>query len=364
MASDDLPLNEVLQGDCVDILKTLPDQSVDLVFADPPYNLQLRKALLRPDQSLVEGVDDAWDKFTGFSEYDLFTSDWLRESRRVLKNTGAIWVIGSYHNIFRVGKTMMDLGFWILNDVVWHKTNPMPNFRGSRFTNATETLLWAKKSFDQPRYTFNYHAMKNLNGGKQMQSVWRIPLCVGPERVKVNGKKAHSTQKPEALLYRVILASTNPDDIILDPFFGTGTTGAVAKKMKRHFIGIELEPEYVRIARERIARVPELPMDTSVLMTRSRRSLPRVRFGRLIEANYLRPGQKLYARQREYVAVVKADSLLMVGDFTGSIHQTASYLQGKASANGWDFWFYEDETGKLMTIDHLRERYRQEYEMR
>jgi site-specific DNA-methyltransferase (adenine-specific)/modification methylase len=272
-------VNEIIQGNCLEILQTLPASSVDLIFADPPYNLQLRNELLRPDQSRVAGVDDTWDRFTDFNDYDSFTRGWLSACRRVLKDTGTLWVIGSYHNIFRVGAIMLDLGFWLLNDIIWHKTNPMPNFRGTRFQNATETLIWAKKSAEQKKYTFNYHAMKHLNEDKQMQNVWHIPLCTGAERIKVNGKKAHSTQKPEALLYRVILASSNPQDVVLDPFFGTGTTGAVAKRLNRQFLGIELDATYVAVARERLAQLPAATCTTDDLHTPSKRDAPRVSFG-------------------------------------------------------------------------------------
>lgn len=357
-----LPLNTIIQGDCVEVLKTFPDRSVDLIFADPPYNLQLRQELLRPNQTVVDGVDDAWDQFAGFAEYDAFTRAWLGECRRVLKDDGTIWVIGSYHNIFRVGAILMDLGYWILNDVIWHKTNPMPNFRGTRFQNATETLIWAKKAADQKRYTFNYHAMKHLNDEKQMQNVWRIPLCTGPERVKLNGKKAHSTQKPEALLYRVILASSNPGDVVLDPFFGTGTTGAVARKLGRNFIGIELEPDYVEIARRRLASVAPPLFAEAELITRSRRTAPRVSFGQLVEAQYLAVGQRVFSRDRRVAATVKADGHLLWGDTSGSIHQIAALAQNKPAFNGWEFWYCEDEAGDLVSIDALRERYRMEHD--
>lgn len=356
----ELPVNQVLRGSCIELLKVLPEKSFDLIFADPPYNLQLQNELLRPNQSIVDGVDDEWDKFSDLSEYDVFTRDWLSECRRVLKDTGTIWVIGSYHNIFRVGSILMDLGYWILNDVIWHKSNPMPNFRGTRFTNATETLIWAKKSSEQKKYTFNYHSMKNLNDEKQMQNVWYIPLCTGPERIKVNGRKAHSTQKPEALLYRVILASSNAGDIVLDPFFGSGTTGAVAKKLRRKFIGIEMEPTYVEIAEKRIASIPERLFDDDTLITESKRSLPRVSFGELIEAQYLRVGQKLYSARREFEAVIKADSQLVSNGFIGSIHKVAAQVQGQSAYNGWDFWYYEDENGNLISIDQLRDLYRQD----
>lgn len=358
-----LPVNEILQGDCVQIMKTLPEKSVDLIFADPPYNLQLRNELLRPNQTVVDGVDDKWDQFSDFAAYDSFTQAWLAECRRVLKDDGTIWVIGSYHNIFRVGTIMMDLGYWVLNDVLWYKSNPMPNFRGTRFTNATETLIWAKKSVDQKKYTFNYHAMKNLNDEKQMQNVWHIPLCTGQERIKINGKKAHSTQKPEALLYRVILSASNPGDVVLDPFFGSGTTGAVAKKLKRHFIGIELEEDYVAVARKRIAELPLLLFDESELVTYSKRTAPRVNFGQLIEAQYIQVGQNLYSRNREVAAVVKADSHLAWNNTTGSIHKIAALVQGQSAYNGWEYWYCEDEAGSLISIDALRERYRAEHNL-
>jgi site-specific DNA-methyltransferase (adenine-specific)/modification methylase len=342
-------------------LRTLPAHSVDLIFADPPYNLQLQKELRRPNQTVVDAVDDSWDQFHGFSDYDAFTKAWLSEARRVLKKTGTIWVIGSYHNIFRVGKIMMDLGFWFLNDVIWHKTNPMPNFRGTRYTNATETLIWAKRSEDQKKYTFNYRAMKNLNGEKQMQNVWHIPLCTGAERIKVNGRKAHSTQKPETLLYRVILSSSNEGDIVLDPFFGTGTTGAVAKRLGRRFIGIERDEAYVQVARERIDNVEAID-NLQQLETPSVRGLPRVPFGRLIESGLLQPGQTLYDKTRTHCAVIKLDALLKCGEVTGSIHALATKLQG-GSSNGWDFWHYEDENGALHAIDMLRSRYRQMFNL-
>lgn len=355
-----LPLNQILQGSCIEVLKTLPEKSVDLIFADPPYNLQLQNELLRPNQTVVDAVDDEWDKFSTFEEYDAFTRSWLSECRRVLKDTGTIWVIGSYHNIFRVGTIMMDLGYWTLNDVIWFKTNPMPNFRGTRFTNATETLIWAKKSVDQKKYTFNYHSMKNLNDEKQMQNVWQIPLCTGAERIKVNGKKAHSTQKPEALLYRVLLASSNPDDIVLDPFFGSGTTGAVAKKLNRNFIGIELEPSYIEVAQNRIDSIQPTLFSSSDLVTASKRDQPRVSFGQLVEMQYLQVGQKLYSKLRHFNATVKADGQLVSGEITGSIHKVAARLQNMAAFNGWEFWYIEDEQGNLISIDQLRDRYRLE----
>lgn len=358
MSKTHLPLNQIIQGNCIDVLASLPSQSVDLIFADPPYNLQLKEALIRPDQSAVDAVMDEWDKFTDFAEYDAFTESWLKECRRVLKDEGTIWVIGSYHNIYRVGRSMMDLGYWILNDVVWEKLNPMPNFRGTRYTNATETMIWAQKSREQKRYTFNYHAMKNLNDEKQMTNVWKIPICTGAERIKIDGKKAHSTQKPEALLYRVILSSSNPDDVILDPFFGSGTTGAVAKKLNRHFIGIEREQLYIDVAQARIDAIEPVSLDEDVLITPSKRNQPRISFGTLVENGYIAVDTPLYSKKRTHQARVHADGSLLAGKIKGSIHKVATLLIGQESCNGWDFWHFENEDGKLITIDTLREQYR------
>lgn len=357
----ELPINQIIQGNCIEILKELPERSVDLIFADPPYNLQLRNELRRPNQTIVDGVDDEWDQFASIAEYDAFTEAWLRECRRVLKDNGTIWVIGSYHNIFRVGTIMMNIGYWILNDVIWYKTNPMPNFRGTRFQNATETLIWAKKSADQKTYTFNYQAMKHLNDDKQMQNVWHIPICTGQERLKVHGKKLHSTQKPEALLYRVILASSNPNDIILDPFFGTGTTGAVAKKLHRNYIGIEIDPIYIEAARKRIDNIPHTLPNEAVLMTTSKRTAPRVSFGQLIAAQYIKVGQQLFSKDRRIIATVKADSHVLWEGVQGSIHKIAALVQNKPAFNGWEYWYVEDHTGKLVSIDVLREQYRLEH---
>ncbi len=356
-------LNDVIQGNCIEVMRSLPEKCVDLIFADPPYNLQLRNELLRPNQTIVNGVDDEWDQFEDFAQYDTFTKDWLSECRRVLKDDGAIWVIGSYHNIYRVGTTMMNLGYWILNDVIWHKTNPMPNFRGTRFQNATETLIWAKKDADQKKYAFNYHTMKNLNDEKQMQNVWHIPLCTGPERIKLNGKKAHSTQKPEALLFRVILSSSNPDDIVLDPFFGSGTTGAVAKKLRRKYIGIELEASYVDIARARLASISPSVLEDVELITKSKRDAPRVSFGQLIEAEYLKIGQTAYSKDRQVKATIKADSHLLWGAVSGSIHRVAALAQGREAFNGWEYWYCDGDHGKLVSIDELREKYRADHNL-
>ncbi len=349
----------IIQGDCLEELKKLPDGSVDLVFADPPYNLQLGGDLLRPDNSKVDAVDDHWDQFSSFEAYDAFTRQWLTECRRVLKDDGALWVIGSYHNIFRVGTLLQDLGFWILNDVVWRKTNPMPNFKGTRFTNAHETLIWAAKGKGARRYTFNYDAMKMANDEVQMRSDWTLPLCTGEERVKTgSGAKAHPTQKPEALLHRVILSSTKPGDVILDPFFGVGTTGAVAKRLGRRFIGIEREVDYVALAKERIAGVqPASPEDLAVMG--SKKAEPRVPFGRVVEAGLLSPGDVLYDPKGQLSAKVRADGSLAVGDLTGSIHKIGAMVQSQPACNGWTYWHFKTDKG-LAPIDLLRAKIRAE----
>ncbi|HYD19243.1 MAG TPA: DNA methyltransferase [Patescibacteria group bacterium] len=354
-----LPRNEILAGDCIEIMKSLPARSVDLIFADPPYNLQLGGDLTRPDNSKVNGVDDAWDKFSSFAAYDKFTKAWFLEARRLLKDDGAIWVIGSYHNVFRMGAQLQDLGFWILNDIVWRKTNPMPNFRGRRFTNAHETLIWAAKS-ENSKYRFNYDAMKALNEDLQMRSDWTIPLCTGAERLKKgDGNKAHPTQKPEALLHRVILSSTDIGDVILDPFFGTGTTGAVAKKLGRDFIGIEREKDYIQHAKERIAAIKT--GDESMLKPIEKREEPRVPFGQVIEQGLLQPGAVLFDHSRRYSARVRADGNLVArnhtGDHKGSIHKVGAALQGLPSCNGWTFWHFENK-GKVWPIDVLRQEIR------
>ncbi len=349
-------LDQVIEGDCVQGMRSLPDGFADLVFADPPYNLQLKNELRRPDQSKVDAVDDSWDQFGSFADYDRFTREWLTEARRVLKDTGTLWVIGSYHNIFRVGAILQDLGFWILNDVVWRKTNPMPNFRGRRFTNAHETLIWATKTPKQ-QYTFNYEAMKALNDELQMRSDWTLPICAGNERLKgADGNKAHSTQKPESLLHRVIVASTRPGDVVLDPFFGSGTTGAVAKRLGRHFIGLERDPGYARLARERIAAVTPAP-DDAIEVTKSKRSEPRIPFGWVVERGLLPPGTVLHGTQKRHRAKVRADGTLVTADATGSIHQMGAHVQGLDACNGWTFWQYE-HNGTLVPIDVLRQRLR------
>jgi len=345
--------NRVIVDDCLNALRSLPDESCDLVFADPPYNLQLASDLMRPNNTRVDGVDEAWDKFSSFAEYDQFTHVWLAECRRVLKPDGAIWVIGSYHNVFRLGVALQDLGFWIQNDIIWRKVNPMPNFRGRRFTNAHETLIWAARD-QRSRATFNYESLKALNDDIQMRSDWLFPICSGPERLKdEGGRKAHPTQKPEALLSRVLLASTKPGDVVLDPFFGTGTTGAVAKRLGRRWIGIERDTDYAKAARERIAKVRPLPQ-SSLETQRSKRAEPRVPFGTIVELGILEPGAMLLDARARIRAEVKADGTLAHGGNQGSIHRLGALVQGKSACNGWTFWHYEAE-GTLKPIDNLRD---------
>ncbi|MEM8579154.1 MAG: site-specific DNA-methyltransferase [Pseudomonadota bacterium] len=355
-----LPLNDILAGDCIDVMRSLPENSVDLIFADPPYNLQLRGDLHRPDNSRVDAVDDAWDQFASFKAYDKFTREWLAAARRLLKPNGAIWVIGSYHNIFRVGTALQDAGFWILNDVVWRKSNPMPNFRGKRLTNAHETMIWAGKD-ETSKYTFNYEALKALNEGIQMRSDWVLPICTGHERLKDDkGDKAHPTQKPESLLHRVLVGTTNPGDVVLDPFFGTGTTGAVAKMLGRDFIGIEREAAYREAARKRLSSVRKL--DKAALeVSQSKRQQPRVPFGQLVERGMLRPGEALYSMNKRHKAKVRADGTLIGDDIKGSIHQVGAHLEGAPSCNGWTYWCYQKE-GKMIPIDVLRQQIRSELE--
>ena len=346
-------LDTIIKGDCVAAMEKLPEKSVDLVFADPPYNLQLDGDLHRPDQSKVDAVDDAWDQFDSFAAYDAFTRAWLLAARRVLKPTGSIWVIGSYHNIFRVGAAMQDLGFWILNDVVWRKTNPMPNFRGRRFQNAHETMIWASRDQKAKGYTFNYDAMKAANDDLQMRSDWLFPICTGSERLKDdNGDKVHPTQKPEALLARVMLSSSKPGDVVLDPFFGSGTTGAVAKRLGRHFVGVEREQSYIDAATARIEAVEPLrTIDLSVMA--GKRAEPRVAFVSLVEAGLIAPGAVLTDSRRRWQASVRADGTLSSGDKSGSIHRLGAMVQGLDACNGWTFWHFED-AGALKPIDELR----------
>ena len=359
----ELPINQIIQGDCAEILNALPENSVDLIFADPPYNLQLQQNLYRPNMTKVNAVNDEWDRFASFSEYDKFSEAWLRACKRVLKPTGAIWVIGSYHNIFRIGKLMQDLGYWILNDVLWVKTNPMPNFRGVRFTNAHETLIWASTG-QKAKYKFNYNAMKGLNDDKQMRSDWwLLSIANGKERLKdKNGEKAHSTQKPEALLYRVILSSSKPGDVILDPFFGSGTTGAVAKRLHRNWIGIEREEKYISLAQKRIDTViPELFDETTFDVRSIKEKVPRVKFSALLENGLLQPGQVLYFRKsRDRIARIKPNAKLLTEEgIEGSIHQVGQQYMGGSPCNGWEHWFFEEHE-KLRVLDELRKRYRKQ----
>lgn len=361
--SPDLPLNTILPGDCLENLRSLPDNSVDLVFADPPYNLQLQGDLHRPNHSKVDAVDNEWDQFESLKIYDEFCREWLGECRRVLKDDGAIWVIGSYHNIFRLGVILQDLAYWILNDVIWRKTNPMPNFRGKRFTNAHETLIWASKS-QKSKYCFNYEMMKSLNEDLQMRSDWTLPICNGGERLKDdNGEKAHPTQKPESLLYRVILSSTRKGDVILDPFFGTGTTGAVAKKLGRNYIGLEREENYIKVAEKRLSKITEI--QDNYLNTKQKRELPRVPFGWLIERGLLEPGATLKCAKNKNKATVYADGSVMpqnrLDKERGSIHKMGALVQDAPSCNGWTYWHYEDpKSGKALPIDNLRSQIRAE----
>lgn len=345
--------DRILLGDSLDELRRLPSDSVDLVFADPPYNLQLDGELLRPNNTRVDGVDDAWDKFGSFADYDAFSRAWLAECRRILKPDGALWLIGSYHNVFRLGTALQDLGYWILNDIVWRKVNPMPNFRGRRFTNAHETLIWAAKD-QKSRYTFNYESLKALNDDVQMRSDWLFPICAGPERLKDKaGRKAHPTQKPEALLHRILLATTNSGDTVLDPFFGTGTTGAVAKRLNRRFIGIERDGTYAKAAADRIDRIEPLP-PAALETARCKRAEPRVPFGTIIELGILEAGSALFDARAKIRAEVKADGTLAHSGRQGSIHRIGAEVQGKSACNGWTFWHFK-AGGRLQPIDVLRD---------
>ncbi|MCL6229364.1 site-specific DNA-methyltransferase [Bartonella bilalgolemii] len=345
--------NKIFKGDCVAVLEKLPKHSVDVIFADPPYNLQLEGVLYRPDYSRVDAVDDAWDQFESFSAYDAFTRAWLLACRRVLKPNGTIWVIGSYHNIFRVGTALQDLGFWMLNDIIWRKNNPMPNFRGRRFQNAHETLIWAVRDQKDKKYTFNYDALKAANEDRQMRSDWLFPLCTGAERLKDKiGRKLHPTQKPQSLLARIIMASSKPGDVILDPFFGSGTTGAVAKLLGRDFVGIEREQHYIDAACERIAVVKPLAKSELEIL-KTKRTEPRIAFSSLLDAGLLYPGSILYDKKKEISAIVRADGTIMYDGEAGSIHMIGRKAQASQSCNGWTFWYYE-ENGLLKSIDDLR----------
>ncbi|WP_395664759.1 site-specific DNA-methyltransferase [Methylocella sp.] len=348
-----LPLDEIIVGDCLEAMARLPAESVDAVFADPPYNLQLEQALTRPDQSLVDAVDDDWDKFESFAHYDAFTKAWLRAARRVMKPHATLFVIGSYHNIFRVGATLQDEGFWILNDIVWRKANPMPNFRGRRFTNAHETLIWAAKDSAARNYRFNYELLKAGNEDTQPRSDWMFPICSGAERLKdEQGRKAHPTQKPEALLARVLIAATAPGDVVLDPFFGSGTTGAAAKRLGRRFIGVEREEAYAAAARARIDAVEPLP-ETTIAPAPSRRSEPRVAFSAIVEAGLIAPGAILSDEKNRRRAVVRADGTISLEGIVGSIHKIGALAQGLPACNGWTFWGFEAD-GAWRPIDALR----------
>jgi len=348
----ELPLDQIMLGDCITLMRMLPPASVHCVFADPPYNLQLRGELRRPDDSLVDGVDEDWDRFTDFAAYDAFTRAWLTECRRLLRKDGTLWVIGAYHNIFRIGAIMQDMGFWVLNDVIWRKANPMPNFRGRRFTNAHETMIWAAKQRDS-RHRFNYQAMKALNDDVQMRSDWYFPLCTGAERLRnQHGLKLHPTQKPEALLHRVLLASTAPGDIILDPFAGTGTTAAVAKRLHRHFIGIERHPAYAEAAIGRVRKTQPVA-HAGLASTPSKKDAPRVPFGSLVERGLIAPGTIVTDQMRRVQATVAADGTLVAGDDRGSIHKIGALLTNAPSCNGWTFWHFERD-GALLALDVLR----------
>ena len=359
-----LPLNQILVGDSIELMRSLPSASIDAIFADPPYNLQLGGELTRPDHSIVDAVDDDWDKFSDFATYDKFTYDWLKEAKRLLKPDGALWVIGSYHNIFRVGAILQNLGFWILNDIIWCKTNPMPNFKGRRFTNAHETMIWAATSADA-RPCFNYEAMKNMNDEKQMRSDWILPICSGKERRKTeDGAKVHPTQKPEALLYRVLMSSTKPGDVILDPFFGSGTTGAVAKKLGRHYIGCERDLHYIKYATKRLAEI-QTQAEAEFLLTPAKREEPRVPFGTVLERGLLHAGDNLFDEKQRHRARVKADATLIASTRTGeevrgSIHKVGASVQGLPACNGWTFWYFETQDRKLVPIDILRQQIRME----
>jgi modification methylase len=355
---EDMTKDQILIGDCIATMNRLPERSVDMVFADPPYFLQLENELLRPNNTKVDGVDDEWDKFEGFADYDRFTRDWLTAARRVLKDDGTLWVIGTYHNIYRIGAALQDLGFWTLNDVIWRKTNPMPNFRGRRFANAHETLIWCAKQ-QKSRYTFNYDAMKALNDDLQMRSDWLFPICSGSERLKdSDGNKAHPTQKPESLLHRIILAATKPGDLVLDPFFGTGTTGVVAKKLGRHFIGLERDENYAAVAKKRLSKIRE-PQDMSLVATPSKRDEPRIPFGWLVERGLLSAGDVLTDERGRWQAKIRADGTLVCADATGSIHRIGAHVQGAPACNGWTFWHIKVD-GKPVPIDLLRQKLRAE----
>jgi len=353
-----LDINKIHKGDCIELLKKIPDNSIDLIFADPPYNLQLNGELYRPNQTKVDAVNDAWDKFESKKEYDKFTTLWLKECHRVLKNSGSIWVIGTYHNIFRVDTILQNIGFWILNDIIWIKTNPMPIFKGTRFNNAHETLIWATKS-KESNYTFHYHSMKVMNDDLQMRSDWLIPICQEEERIKVNGQKAHSTQKPAELLFQIILSTSNPGDIVLDPFSGSGTTAAVAKRLGRNFIAFDREEFYVKIGTERVEKI--IPLSKPLLEYKIEKRKPKVPFGNLIEKGYVKIGEYLYSKDEKHKAQVQADdSILLKDEVVGSIHKISAKILNKENYNGWTFWYIK-RGNKLISIDQLRHDYENKF---
>ena len=346
--------NKLVNGDSLKELKKIPDETFDLIFADPPYNLQLKNELTRPDRSKVSAVNDKWDQFENFKKYDDFTYSWLSECKRILKKDGAIWVIGSYHNIFRVGTAIQNLGFWVLNDVIWNKKNPMPNFRGTRFTNAHETLIWASKS-EKSKYTFNYQSLKCLNDDLQMRSNWELPICNGSERLKKNGKKVHSTQKPEALLHRILLATSNKNDLILDPFLGSGTTATVAKKLGRNYYGIEKEKTYFKAAEQRLKKTK--PIEDHYLDTiKNNRSKPRIPFGSLVELGIIKPGTTIFDNKRKISAKIMADGSIKHARTEGSIHKVAAVILGAESCNGWTYWHFKLGSS-FVPIDNLRQKF-------
>ena len=350
-------VNAIHSGDCIELLKQIPDNSVDLIFADPPYNLQLNGELYRPNQTKVDAVNDEWDKFDSKEDYDKFTTAWMKECHRILKNTGSFWVIGTYHNIFRVGTILQNIGFWMLNDVIWVKPNPMPNFKGTRFNNAHETLIWATKS-KSSSYTFHYHSLKVMNDDLQMRSDWWIPICQGDERIKVNGQKAHSTQKPAELLFRIILSTSNPGDIVLDPFSGSGTTAAVAKRLGRKYIAFDREEFYVQVAKDRLEKIK--PVEKQLLEYRIEIKKPKVPFGSLIEKGYVKIGEYLYSKDKKFFAQVNADATLSKDEITGSIHSVSAAILKKISNNGWSYWYVKREN-KLISIDELRYDYERKF---
>ena len=350
-------INKIFNEDCLIIISKIPDKSIDVIFADPPYNLQLRDTLLRPDQTIVEAVKEEWDKFNNYQEYDNFISKWLKQCKRILKDGGAFWTIGSYHNIYRIGNEIQNLGMWILNDIIWYKTNPMPNFRGTRFTNAHETLLWCTTS-RKAKYTFNYNNMKEFNEGKQMRSTWEIPICNGKERIRnKDNSRSHPTQKPEALLYRILLASSNVGDVVLDPFLGSGTTAVVAKKLGRKFIGIEKEKKYFKLAKSRLQKTNVLDKET-IKITKSRKELPKVPFGELVEQGLIPPGSILSDSKNKFKAKVKIDGTISINNVQGSIHQVGASVQGLPNCNGWDYWHLHKNNNKL-PIEQIRIKYRE-----